>query len=55
MAVSAGIIVSIESPIVTEDIKQALSRIPGCKLIFITVKSDRLFVVTEKEYRGGMQ
>lgn len=55
MTQSAGIIVSVESPLVVEDIKQFINQLPGCKLIFVTVKPDLLFVVTEQQYRGGQQ
>lgn len=58
MQQSVGIILSVENPILVEEIKATLNQLPGVKVIFITCRNDKkLYVVDSSEFvsmKGGL-
>lgn len=57
MQQSVGVILSVDNPILVDEIKKILSKVPGVKIIYVTIRNDKkLYVVDSSEFidlKGG--
>lgn len=59
MLQSVGLILTVENPLLVEEIRTLLQQMPGVRIIYTTIRNDKkLYVIDSSEFeklKGGVQ